>query len=598
MRFDGRTPGELTQSQQWAWHDTLETWHEPEIRLSPEALTVFKFNTRIRSWGVDTTHSFQIGNGSPQQVTFSQPDVWLSAVTFLGDNLATQPTTLIVHVANRQRNAVRMASCQIWLPKSSESRHVLAKSSAVEQLTMFPEDGRIPAGEKGGFIAQCTPLPLTYGVIEVKVALAFAQQQSLFAHLRIKPAVFDISGGWIRRMVSWRRDSAPLVLVPYVKTFEFMHINTGHTDYWRGFSDDEDLSRYPLKLFDHLTPVEKFDNDRVLPCVHAVDAVGRPQFGSGRRWTPSDVFRKLAPYQATRLPTSVTHTDERVWRCYAGLSDYPNLEACRVNAPAADAWLAYDRWDGQQIRWGAPLETIGDLTRSLRELNRPMPIACWSQAAHTGWGLTTGRSRAVPTPDELRAQAYQALANRITSLYWFNVNLESLVEFPDLIAPITCINREIRLMDHILVQGDAYEYRRVLSDGKLDWDLSSIASRDAAVLFANDLAYHIEADRGVFQFESARDAELQFRLPLWLRSPAEVFRMDAAGTHNVECAMQHESLTIRDRVPVVGIYIVAREPGLREQIQQKHAALLAEEQAVGFDPSTKEADLQTLRELR
>ena len=33
----------------------------------------------------------------------------------------------------------------------------------------------------------------------------------------------------------------------------------------------------------------------------------------------------------------------------------------RVTAPSADAWSRYDRWNGQTIRWGAPLETIGDI---------------------------------------------------------------------------------------------------------------------------------------------------------------------------------------------------------------------------------------------
>ena len=108
---------------------------------------------------------------------------------------------------------------------------------------------------------------------------------------------------------------------------------------------------------------------------------------------------------------------------------------------------------------GAPLETIGDMTRSLRDLNRPRPIAYWSQGAHAGWCCYGGRGRTSPTPDELRAQAYHALASRITSLYWFNLSLKSLVKFPDLIEPITRVNREIRLMEDLLLEGDAFEYR-------------------------------------------------------------------------------------------------------------------------------------------
>ena len=66
-----------------------------------------------------------------------------------------------------------------------------------------------------------------------------------------------------------------------------------------------------------------------------------------------------------------------------------------------------------------------------------------------------------PTPDELRSQAWHGLANRVTSLYWFNLSLKSLAKFPDLIEPITRVNREIRMLDEIFLTGDAYEYRRI-----------------------------------------------------------------------------------------------------------------------------------------
>jgi hypothetical protein len=128
------------------------------------------------------------------------------------------------------------------------------------------------------------------------------------------------------------------------------------------------------------------------------------------------------------LATTLTNSEERIWRYYAGLSDYPHFDAYRVVAPAADAWQQYDRWGGEKISWAAPLETIGNLCRSHRELNRPAPCAVWSQGPHAGWGagwrLGKTRQRRSPNPGELRAQALHALASRITSLYWFNLSAE------------------------------------------------------------------------------------------------------------------------------------------------------------------------------
>lgn len=49
------------------------------------------------------------------------------------------------------------------------------------------------------------------------------------------------------------------------------------------------------------------------------------------------------------------------------------------------------------------------------------------------------------THSEERIWRYYALAHRITSLYWFNLSLKSLLKFPDLIEPITRIGREINV---------------------------------------------------------------------------------------------------------------------------------------------------------
>lgn len=111
----------------------------------------------------------------------------------------------------------------------------------------------------------------------------------------------------------------------------------------------------------------------------------------------------------------------------------------------------------------------------MRELSRPTPCAYWSQGPHDGWGgglFGGGRSRRSPTPDELRSQAMHALSSRITSLYWFNLSLKSLLKFPDTWEPIARIGREIRMLEPFLLAGDAYDFeRRTNADGTPDWDL-------------------------------------------------------------------------------------------------------------------------------
>lgn len=308
-----------------------------------------------------------------------------------------------------------------------------------------------------------------------------------------------------------------------------------------------------------------------------------------------EVWRALAPYQATRLATTVTHSEERVWRFYAGLSDYPHYDAYRVSAPSADSWSKYDRWPGMTLRWGAPLETIGEMTRSLRELNRPRPIAYWSQGAHDGWESYGGRQRTSPTPDELRAQAYQALASRITSLYWFNLSLKSLVKFPDLIDPITRVGREIRMLDDFYLEGDAMSHEPILRDGKPDWDLEVVTGPRGALLFALDLDYAPDLVEKVFKFGAPRDVTLRSRLPAYASLPAEFFRVDADGTTAVEHAVENRVCTIRDRISRVAIYVATAKPGERERIEARRRALIVAEKACEIDPTRNPADVDKLR---
>jgi hypothetical protein len=558
---------------------------------------VWAFNGRGPKWAAGTQHRLDVTLPSGiQTIKFALPTprAWLSAVTFLGDDRQIHPTRMIVHITNHDDDPLTIRNCRLWLPQTRDSFLALVAQPQLSDLLTFPDNGVIPAGNQGGLVVETSPLPLTYAAVEVQVADRQQQEFSLWAHLRIKREVFDISGGWVSSDV---RGGSSLTVEPFLRTLKRMHINTAHIGDVPGYTDNASLySRYPLKLFNRLRPFERFDRDEMLPRIHAVEFLGEPQYGGGRPVPPQEVWQALVPYQATRLPTTITHSEERTWRFYAGLSDYPHFDAYRVTAPSPDAWSRYERWGGMRLRWGAPLETIGDMTRSLRVLNRPRPIAYWSQGAHAGWGRYGGRSRTSPTPDELRAQAYHALAHRITSLYWFNLSLRSLVEFPDLIEPITRVDREIRLMDELMLEGDAFEFRRLSSEGQPDWDLASVAGPRGMLCFVLDLGYTPDADDKIFRFRK-RQIQSDFELPVWMPSPTEVFRLDADGTHDVKYQVDEGSLEIEDQVHVAGIYVVSAETGLRQPLGRELASLLEIERAMSFDPGGNEADFATLQSL-
>ena len=180
-----------------------------------------------------------------------------------------------------------------------------------------------------------------------------------------------------------------------------------------------------------------------------------------------------------------------------------------------------------------------------------------------------------------------------TSLYWFNLSLKSLAKFPDLIEPIARVNREIRILDEIFLNGAAFEHRRLEADGRPSWDLTSIATPTTILLAAHDLQYQADLSKREFVF-SERSDFLEFQRPTWLGELLYVFRIDADGTHDVTHAVSASSILIEDSIKVVGIYAATSDKTLRDRFKRQHAALLAKEHAVTFDPANNKNDLELL----
>jgi hypothetical protein len=597
FRVDGRSPEEWIRDRAWAWHDpTPSTGFE----LPPSGLRVVRWNGMSAAWGVDTQHVASFGDNASAiaiPLQLDAPKLQIESILFVKSDRSPYPNRMLATVRNHSPTEYRLRSCRLWLPKSNDTVETLYPESERTVLNPYPATGSIAPGEMVGIELEYDSLPLTYCAVEVQVVSTKDNTaESLWSYLKIRPAAFDISGGWIADVQAGKQN---LLKDPYIKALAWMHINTGQIEEVPGYSDDpEAFAKLPLKRFNRMADRNRYDNDSMLSTIHAVEFLGEPQYGGGRPVPPQEVFDQLASYRSWKLPTSITLSEERTWRYYSGLSDYPHYDAYRVIAPAADAWSAYDRWDGKSLRWGAPLETIGDMTRSLRQQSRPVSIAYWSQGAHHDWGGFLSPRRGSPTPDELRSQAWHGLGNGIASLYWFNLSLKSLAKFPDLMEPMARVGREIHLLRPQLELGTSYEYHRIASDGKPSWDVSSIATRDALLMVANDLAYGIDEKTRTFAFDR-RDGEFPFRIPLWMDQEIHCFRVDADGAHDVDFVIDRDqrSLKIRDTVHVVGIYLATTDPEARRRIDALHQRLIEADRNRGFDPVHDADDLKELQAL-
>ena len=595
VKFDGKSPEKLLDKGLWAWHDTPETGEH--FSLPSGAMTVWTVNGRRKPFGPGGRVSVAVRGGNDsllsETIALDAPEQWISAVTFLGSENSVYPDRMVVHLVNNASTPLELRGYRLWLPPDPKSPRVFVPQSVVTAVNGFNAQQTIPAGDHGGFIAQTGPLPLTYVVVEIMVGAPGKESISLWSHLRIKSERFDISGGWVNG------DGNPVSKEPFLKALKRIHVNTAHLAETHGYSDTDLYTRFPLKYFNALTPFEKYDTDAQLPRIHAVEFLGEPQYGGGRPVPPQEVWQKLRPYTVTRLATTVTHSEERIWRDYAGLSDYPHYDAYRVTAPSPDVWRKYDRWDGKRIGWGAPLETIGDMCRSLRELNRPMPCAIWSQGPSSGWDEYGGRKRTSPTPDEIRLQAYHAISTRITSLYWFNLSLDAFINWRDTIDELGRVGRELRMLDSFLLEGNAYQFERLRApDGKLDWDLASVCGPRAAMLFALDLAYVPDPDARVFTFSEPRPAQWRFRVPSYLGTISDVFRVDADGVYPVSWTVDGNTVIVNDTQSRVAVYFATPDPALRNVIEARRQELIAYEDALAFDPARSDADYNQLVDLR
>jgi hypothetical protein len=601
IRFDGQDPESLRKKGTIAWHSLKGLPEQPTI--PPGGHRHIALNGRRADWGVGSQHTIDVDLGGSQvSIPFrlAPPERFISAITYLGSGPGIYPNRAVVHLTNDASEEAVVQSVRLFTPSQPSQWMNFDQPAKILEWKMLPQKKAMPAKDRAVVEISFEPLPLTYGLLAVDLLLPSGRKETLWGRTRIKRESFDISGGWV---VNGTPFGLSVTYEPFLKLLKRIHVNTAHYQGTPGYSDQSAESglyaRYPLKYFSNLKPVEEFDRDELLPRIHAAEWLGEPQYPNPEdNESPQRVYDEASVYAPSRLATTVTLSDESTWRYYAGLTDFPHYDAYRVVAPHVDAWPKYDRWEGKKIYWGSPLETIGDMTRSLRDLSRPAPTAYWAQGPADGWKGFDGRRRRSPTPDELRSQAYHALAQRITSLYWFNLSPRSLVMFRDTLDELGRVGREIRMLDHFYLEGDATDYRVQPSTTGPGWDLSTISSPRGSLLFALDLEYRVDTKERVFAFPDPRPMSFDFALPGYLRTgELDVFRVDADGVHEVKHSRTQTGVRIDDVRSNVGIYVAAHDRSVREETARRQQELVAGEEALSFDPARNDADFELLARM-
>lgn len=585
-----------------AWHDSGNlSWYgfpseDPAFpeKIAAGSLMVWQFNGKDEGW-LDSNKKFKIKTELLDTAIQDElQQVRMMSVVFTSDKREIYPNQLTIHFENNSAEDLRIDQVRLWLPKAGEAPQLLFPGKFLDEFSAWPAGRMIKKQSRTILQVSTGVLPLAYTAIEVVTRGTGGKPIHLWAYQKIKSEVFDISAGWANYPVG---DRPGFLSERFLQTLQSLYINTAHYTGQKGYSDNQKLfSAYPLKYFGHLKPWHTYDHDSLLSRIHGVEILGEPQYGGGKPVDPQTVHDELKPYIQSRLTTTLTHSEERIWRYYAGLSDYPHYDAYRVTAPSADDWYLYDRWNGRRIRWGSPLETIGTMTRSLRKLNRPWPVAYWSQGPHEGWEVYGGRKRTSPTASELRAQAYHALSSGITSFYWFNLSYKSLAMYPELLEPMQRIGREIRLLESFYLTGAQWEYRRMGNGKNPQWDLSTFVAPEGVILFSLDLDYAADPKTRTFVFKKEREAVFTYRVPEWVGSEWKLLKIDANGIKEISFKYSDQQLDFSDRVSEVGIYAFVPS-ATAEQIRKKYSDLLQAERQWLFDPAKKSEDLNAFIQL-
>ena len=613
---------------EWTWCEMPEqkAFKGRDYELGAGKTDVFTYNSYKAKWGKD--YSYTISAIDPKGAaldSFSMKNspnpVSLEFISFLSkDNNSLYPDSAVVHIKNNSKAGFKIRKMRFYGPSAdlqNDPTNGFVLLQEVDQLLTFTQKGILSAGEWSGFTCSTGPLPLVRGLVEVVLQINDAET-SLWAPIMFRKEQFNIGSGWLG--YSSKPDSiyiSPLSHESFLKTLRLMHINVVHNNNVNEYIPADLQPKYSFKhmlnefqaVYEH---PEIYNTNEFVKKAERIDCLGEPNWGRTamesylitKRYMLSETF----PSEEWHIPTSVDHSMPQRVRYFAGIADYPSFDNYRITAPSDDRFQDYsERWGSGKFAaktasWGAPLESVGNITRTIHAVNKPKPISAWTQNVHHNWEKgKRNRNRISPTPDEIYSQAYQILANGVTSLYWYSLEVNSILRFRDAIYITRRIGREIKMLEPFYISGAAYHYQRRNLNGNAntpDLDLNVIVTPNAALLFANDLTYIPDTakEKASFVFKARNVKELFFPLPGYLAKPLKVVRVDADSIYDVNYKVNKDGVIIlQDSIFICGVYLACHDETMVHQIEKRRQELIEIEKSLDFDPGNNDDDFFTLK---
>lgn len=584
--LNGKTGQELINSNTVSYCDV------PDIRQSST-----KMSTIIPAGGLDCyvlnvvdsnfyAHGITLkfkdkktGKTSEKQVTIKAPQFYASRIVFNSADGSCFPDGFYVYFSNDTEKDARIGQVKIWKASESYAEHCWSKSFAPEKISWFGEQGNIPARGMNSSFVETGKLPFGEIIVEFEIDRNSSVEKMYYV---VKPMIinYDLGLGWDFELLS--KSEA------YCKTMKFMHFNTVNSDA-KDFLANKDWSeKYPMKRFSKLETESSSTDENTLKTIHGSEFFGEPQFG---KRPAREIFNYYTTFRNSGFPSTLTLSHEPGFFLYAGAVDFVHFDAYRVVAPHADKWGDYKKYGNKNVKWGSPLETIGDYMRTLNRINYPNPVAAWTQAMADDWESRFRKNAGNPNNIEMRIQAYEAVANGAASLYWFNMGGKTVIKNRGSLAEIQRINREIMVVGNLISKTTPYWWQNLF----MDLDLNVLAGPDYAALFAIDLKYKV-SESNQFVSSGERNETMSFKVPAYLQQCNEAAKITHEGIFPINVRISNGNAIITDTFVTTGMYILyhSENQDLRELLTKRFNEIRTTEASYQFDPINNDADFRIL----
>ncbi len=584
--FNGKTGQELISSNTVSYGDV------PDIRsaitgLSTEipagAMDCYLLNvvdTNFYVHGITLKFTDRkTGRTTEKKVAIKAPDFYVSRIVFASSDGTCFPDRFYVYFNNDSQNQVQIQQVNIMKAGKTYTEHWWGESFTPDHVKWFGEQAVIESLGMNGALVETGKLPFGEIILEFEIKRNSSVEKLYYL---VKPMIinYDIGMGWDFNVLS--KSEA------YCKTMKFMHFNTVNSDATAFLANKEWSVKYPMKRFSKLQEESSATDENTLKTIHGSEFFGEPQFG---KRPAQEVFNFYRVYRNSGFPTTVTLSHEPGFFLYAGVVDFAHFDAYRVVAPHADKWGEYKPYGNKNVKWGSPLETIGDYMRTLNRISYPNPVAAWTQAMADDWKSRFRKNAGNPNNLEMRIQAYEAVANGATSLYWFNMGGKTVINNRSSLAEIQRINREIMVVGDLLTKTNPYWWQNRF----LDMDLNVLAGPDFAALFAIDLKYKV-SDKNQFVSSGKRSETMSFKLPGYLHPCNAAVKVGHDGVTAVNVQIINGNAVITDTFETTGMYILycSEKVNMTDLLGSHYNQIRATEASYDFDPINKDSDFRTL----